>query len=64
MIKEVLNGRDGPAQRVVLANTAAALLAAERVTSLRDGVEKAREAIRSGKARRVLETLQHLSKPV
>jgi anthranilate phosphoribosyltransferase len=60
MIKEVLDGRDGPAQRVVLANTAAALLAAEKATSLRDGVEQAHEAIRSGNARRVLEILQRL----
>jgi anthranilate phosphoribosyltransferase len=60
MIKEVLEGRAGPAQRIVLANAAAALLAAEKATSLLDGVELAREAIRSGKASRVLETLQRL----
>jgi anthranilate phosphoribosyltransferase len=60
MIKEVLGGRAGPAQRIVLANAAAALLAAEKAASLTDGVEQAREAIRSGKARGVLETLQRL----
>ncbi len=60
MIKEVLDGHDGPAQRIVLANAAAALLAAQMATSLRDGVERARESIRSGNARGVLETLQRL----
>ncbi len=58
MIKEVLAGVEGAAQRVVLANTAAALLAAERVPSLPEGVERAREAIESGQAMRVLETLR------
>ena len=61
MIKEVLAGTDGPAQRIVLANTAAALLVAERVQSLREGVDLAHEAIQSGRARQVLETLQRLS---
>ena len=61
MIKEVLAGKEGAPQRVVLANAAAALLAAERVGSLREGVEMARTAITSGRATRVLETLQRLS---
>lgn len=60
MIKEVLAARDGPARRIVLANVAAALLAAEEAKTLREGVERAKDAIDSGKARRVLETLQQL----
>lgn len=60
MIKDVLSGKDGPARRIVLANTAAALLAAEQAQSLRAGVERAREAIDAGKALDVLETLQRL----
>ena len=61
MIREVLAGVQGPALRVVLANAAAALLAAERVKTLSDGVELARLAIVTGRARQVLETLQKLS---
>jgi anthranilate phosphoribosyltransferase len=57
----VLDGQDGPARRVVLANAAAALLAAERVTTLADGVARADEALRSGRARRVLERLRERS---
>lgn len=58
MINEVLSGKDGPARRIVLANAAAALLAAERVTSLREGVALAGQSIASGKARQVLEQLR------
>jgi anthranilate phosphoribosyltransferase len=57
VIRAVLAGKDGPALRVVLANVAAALLAAERVGSLTEGVARAAEAIRSGAAARVLELL-------
>ena len=62
MIKEVLAGKGGAAERMVLANAAAALLAAEKVTTLRDGVERAREAIASGRARDVLAALQRLGR--
>jgi anthranilate phosphoribosyltransferase len=61
MIKDVLAGAEGAPLRIVLANTAAALMAAEQVKSLRDGVEAARKAIASGKAHQVLETLQKMS---
>jgi anthranilate phosphoribosyltransferase len=57
MIRGVLDGRDGPAARVVLANTAAALLAAEKVETLRAGVAQAKAALESGRARRVLDAL-------
>lgn len=58
MVRDVLHGKDSAPGRVVLANAAAALLAAERVSSLRDGVALAREAIRGGKALEVLERLR------
>ncbi len=58
VIRRVLAGEDGPASRVVLANAAAGLLAAERVAELRQGVELARAALASGKALAALETLQ------
>ncbi len=61
MIKEVLGGTTGAAQRVVIANAAAALLAAGRAKSLLDGVELARSAIATKDALQVLGTLQRLS---
>jgi anthranilate phosphoribosyltransferase len=57
VIRGVLDGRDGPALRFVLANAAAALLAAERVATPPQGVAVALEAIDSGRARQVLERL-------
>src|SRR5262249_35059773 len=59
IIRGVLDGDDGPARRIVLANAAAALWAAESVKTLREGVELADGALRSGKARAVLEQLAH-----
>lgn len=58
IIEEVLAGSGGPALHVVLANAAAALLAADRVGDLPAGVEMARRAINEGKARDVLEKLR------
>jgi anthranilate phosphoribosyltransferase len=60
VIRGILAGSDGAAARVVLANAAAGLLAAERVADLRAGVELAREAVVSGRARGVLEMLQSM----
>ena len=56
-IRQILHGRPGPASDVVLANAAAALLTARKVTDLRDGVEMARRALVSGAARQLLENL-------
>src|SRR5262249_34846481 len=57
VIRAVLEGEEGPATRVVLANAAAALVAAERVTAPLAGVALAREAIASGRAAQVLKYL-------
>jgi anthranilate phosphoribosyltransferase len=57
IVQALLEGRDGPAARVVLANAAAALWTAERVPTLPEGVALAAEVIRSGRARQVLELL-------
>lgn len=57
VIRGVLEGRDGPALHVILANTAAALLAAERVKTLVEGVGVARAAVADGRAAAVLEGL-------
>jgi anthranilate phosphoribosyltransferase len=56
-IQRVLAGEDGPARRIVLANAAAALWAAGRVSNLRAGVEVAANSIDSGAAARVLGSL-------
>jgi anthranilate phosphoribosyltransferase len=60
-LRAVLNNEGGATCRVVLANAAAALLAAERVETLREGVSRAEEALAGGGAFRVLETLVELS---
>jgi anthranilate phosphoribosyltransferase len=57
-ILAVLRGEESPAARIVLANAAAALLAAGKATTPLEGVDLARKSIASGKARRVLERLQ------
>jgi anthranilate phosphoribosyltransferase len=57
IIRSVIAGDDGPALRIVLANAAAALLAAECVVNLKDGVALAREAITAGRAAQVLDKL-------
>jgi anthranilate phosphoribosyltransferase len=57
VIRGVLEGQSTPASRVVLANAAAALLAAERVGTPRDGVTLASEAITNGRAMRILDLL-------
>jgi anthranilate phosphoribosyltransferase len=61
IIREVLEGRSGAPERIVLANAAAALVAAGIANSLADGVERARESIHSRAALRVLHALQELS---
>ncbi len=61
IIRDVLDKNAGPARRIVLANAAAALLAAERVVSLRDGVTLAAQAIDSGAAAMTLHRLQSLA---
>ncbi len=58
IIRGILNGQDGPARRMTLANAAAALWAAEAVGSLKEGVERAEAAIASGMANSVLALLQ------
>jgi len=58
IIRGVLAGQSSPARRIVVANAAAAVFTAERVSSLRAGVDAAVKAIDSGNARQLLETLQ------
>jgi anthranilate phosphoribosyltransferase len=58
IIRAILAGEEGPCARIVLANAAAGLLAAERVADLKEGVRMAREAIASGAAMRLLDQLR------
>jgi anthranilate phosphoribosyltransferase len=60
-VRGVLEGREGPARRVVLANAAAALVAAEQVSTLAEGVALAGEALVTGRARDVLARLVECS---
>jgi anthranilate phosphoribosyltransferase len=60
----VLADEDGPARRVVLANAAAALVAADCVKTPREGVARAAEALSSGRARDVLRRLVECSNEV
>jgi anthranilate phosphoribosyltransferase len=57
IIRRALAGADGPARRLVLANAAAALLAARRASTLPEGVALAARSIDSGAAARVLSQL-------
>jgi anthranilate phosphoribosyltransferase len=57
IIRRVLAGEEGPPLHMVLANAAAALLAAGRAATLAEGVAQAAEAVRSGRARDVLQRL-------
>ncbi|MFL5245793.1 MAG: anthranilate phosphoribosyltransferase [Gemmataceae bacterium] len=61
-ITSVLSGQPGPAADMVMANAAAAFLAAERVSDLMAGVTLARDTIQSGKALKVLQRLASNSK--
>jgi len=57
IVTSVLKGEPGPARDVVVLNSGAALCVTERVATIADGIDLARERIDSGAA---LETLQHL----
>ncbi|WP_162657906.1 anthranilate phosphoribosyltransferase [Tuwongella immobilis] len=57
IIQAILDGAEGPATDVTLANASAALWVAGKVGQLSDGVGMAQEAIRSGKANALLQRL-------
>ena len=57
IVTRVLEGEPGPPRDVVLLNAAAAIVAADVAADLAEGVERARAAIDSGKAREALRTL-------
>lgn len=61
IVREVLQGEPGPRRDIVLMNAAAALLAADAVKSMSEGIRTASEAIDSGKAERKLEQLVEMT---
>jgi len=61
ILLRVLRGEPGPPRDVVLLNTAAIFVAAEKGSNLRDGVEIARESIDSGRAMKKLEEMIRFS---
>jgi len=61
ILRRVLNGERGSWREVVVMNSAAALLAGNRVSDIKDGAHLAEEAIDSGQAREKLEALVKLS---
>ncbi len=63
-IRAVLGGERGPRRDVVLLNAAAVLVAADRVTTLVDGVAVAAASIDTGAAQRSLELLVRVSHAV
>jgi anthranilate phosphoribosyltransferase len=57
ILREILDGRPGPARDIVLANVAAALWAVDKCPTLDGGVREAAEAIDSGAAKGLLARL-------
>ena len=57
----LLDGAPGAYRDAVLLNAAAALIVADKVTTLVEGVEMARESIDSGKAKHAVETLARIT---
>lgn len=60
-MRRIFQGEPGPLRNIVLLNSGAALLAADRVDSIRQGVEVASRIIDSGEAMKKLDGLVELS---
>jgi len=61
LIRDILSGAGGPPRDVVLLNAGAALIAADRVGTLGEGLDQARQSIDSGEAGRRLQALIRIS---
>jgi len=59
--RAILDGEHGPRRDIVLLNAGAALLVAEKVATIPEGIAMAAEAIDSGRAKAVLATLVRVS---
>ena len=62
IVRQVLEGRVGPARDIVLLNAGAALLVAERAASVRDGIAQATGAIDEGRALATLDRMARASR--
>ena len=60
-IRDVVNGAPSHARNIVLLNAGAALFVAGKANAIKDGIAMAADAIDSGRARTVLETLAAMS---
>jgi anthranilate phosphoribosyltransferase len=60
LVERLLEGESGPRREIVLLNAGAALLVADRATSLADGLRLAAESLDSGRARDVLRQLREV----
>jgi anthranilate phosphoribosyltransferase len=60
--RRILEGESSPAADVVLLNSGAALVVAGRARDLRDGVEQSRQALRDGRAARLLRRVVEASR--
>jgi anthranilate phosphoribosyltransferase len=61
ILLRILEGEGFPAAELVLANAAAVLRLCDRVGTLKEGVEQARDGIQSGKSRQALEKLREIT---
>jgi anthranilate phosphoribosyltransferase len=61
VIRDILAGKPGPARDIATLNAASALLVADRVADLKQGLGAARQSIDSGAARAALEKLVEIS---
>jgi anthranilate phosphoribosyltransferase len=61
IIQEILSDRGGTRQDVVLLNAAAGLVVGGKAVNLREGIQLARDSIRSGKAKECLQKLVALT---
>jgi anthranilate phosphoribosyltransferase len=61
MIDEALRNVDGTPRDIVMLNAGTALYAANEAASIKEGIERARESIASGAARRKLEAFVKLT---
>ena len=61
IVSSILDGKQGPPRDVVLLNAAAAIAAGGLAADLKEGLERARESIASGKALAALDTLRQVS---
>jgi anthranilate phosphoribosyltransferase len=61
IVRDILDGKDGPKRDIVLLNAAAAIVAAGKASDLKEGIEVGKRSIASGAAKQKLEDLCRVS---